>query len=222
MTVIPARVARVKEIVLVTPAGAGGRIDPVVLAAARIAGVTEGYRIGGAQAVAGVGYRPSLVRQGDKNGGPGQNYVAVATARGVGGGGIGNGRRAHGAAAAREARRRGLSGRAHARGGRRLCRRAQSRAPDRGHGAVRVAALDGRFREALERHRILAQRIARRRAAPEDPDAHRGAGRARERGRLATRHRRRKELMSADTTGRQARVERKTKEAEIALQLNPD
>ena len=49
MTVVPARVAGVREIVLVTPA-AGGRIEPVVLAAARLAGVTEGYRIGGAQA----------------------------------------------------------------------------------------------------------------------------------------------------------------------------
>src|SRR5262249_25219662 len=64
MTVVPARVAGVKEIVLVTPAGAGGRIDPVVLAAARIAGVTEGYRIGGAQATAppacGTPPRPSV------------------------------------------------------------------------------------------------------------------------------------------------------------------
>jgi len=81
MTVIPARVAGVKEIVLVTPAGAGGRIDPVVLAAARIAGVTEGYRIGGAQAVAALAYGTSLIRRVDKIVGPGNIYVALAKAR---------------------------------------------------------------------------------------------------------------------------------------------
>ena len=46
MTVVPARVAGVREIVLVTPPGSTGRIEPTVLAAARIAGVTEGYRAG--------------------------------------------------------------------------------------------------------------------------------------------------------------------------------
>src|SRR5437879_5102187 len=81
MTVIPARVAGVREIVLVTPAGAGGRIDPVVLAAARIAGVTEGYRIGGAQAVAALAYGTSLIRRVDKIVGPGNIYVALAKAR---------------------------------------------------------------------------------------------------------------------------------------------
>src|SRR5207245_1936826 len=77
MTVIPARVAGVKEIVLVTPAGAGGRIEPVVLAAARIAGVTEGYRIGGAQAVAALAYGTSLIRKVDKIVGPGNIYVEL-------------------------------------------------------------------------------------------------------------------------------------------------
>jgi len=81
MTVIPARVAGVKEIVLVTPAGAGGRIDPVVLAAARVAGVTEGYRIGGAQAVAALAYGTSLIRRVDKIVGPGNIYVALAKSR---------------------------------------------------------------------------------------------------------------------------------------------
>jgi len=81
MTVVPARVAGVKEIVLVTPGGAGGRIDPVVLAAARIAGVTEGYRIGGAQAVAALAYGTSLIRRVDKIVGPGNIYVALAKAR---------------------------------------------------------------------------------------------------------------------------------------------
>jgi histidinol dehydrogenase len=81
MTVVPARVAGVKEIVLVTPAGAGGRIDPVVLAAARIAGVTEGYRIGGAQAVAALAYGTSSIRRVDKIVGPGNMYVALAKSR---------------------------------------------------------------------------------------------------------------------------------------------
>ncbi len=81
MTVVPARVAGVKEIVLVTPAGAGGRIDPVVLAAARIAGVTEGYRIGGAQAVAALAYGTSSIRRVDKIVGPGNIYVALAKSR---------------------------------------------------------------------------------------------------------------------------------------------
>jgi histidinol dehydrogenase len=81
MTVIPARVAGVKEIVLVTPAGAGGRVDPVVLAAAQIGGVTEGYRIGGAQAVAALAYGTPLIRKVDKIVGPGNVYVALAKAR---------------------------------------------------------------------------------------------------------------------------------------------
>ena len=81
MTVVPARVAGVKEIVLVTPAGAGGRIDPVVLAAARIAGVTEGYRIGGAQAVAALAYGTSSIRRVDKIVGPGNIWVALAKSR---------------------------------------------------------------------------------------------------------------------------------------------
>jgi histidinol dehydrogenase len=81
MTVVPARVAGVREIVLVTPPGPGGRVEPVVLAAARIAGVTEGYRIGGAQAVAALAYGTGLIRRVDKIVGPGNIYVALAKAR---------------------------------------------------------------------------------------------------------------------------------------------
>src|SRR5690349_10032787 len=95
MTVVPARVAGVKEIVLVTPAGAGGRIDPVVLAAARIAGVTEGYRIGGAQAVAALAYGTSSIRRVDKIVGPGNIYVALAKSRVFGEVGIDKIGRAH-------------------------------------------------------------------------------------------------------------------------------
>ena len=80
MTVVPARVAGVREIVLVTPA-AGGRIEPVVLAAARLAGVTEGYRIGGAQAIAALAYGTARIARVDKVVGPGNIYVALAKAR---------------------------------------------------------------------------------------------------------------------------------------------
>jgi histidinol dehydrogenase len=81
MTVVPARVAGVREIVLVTPPGPDGRIEPVVLAAAAIAGVTEGYRIGGAQAIAALAYGTALIRRVDKIVGPGNIYVALAKAR---------------------------------------------------------------------------------------------------------------------------------------------
>jgi histidinol dehydrogenase len=78
MTVIPARVAGVSEIVLVTPPHPDGRLEPAVLAAARLAGVTEGYRIGGAQAVAALAYGTATIRRADKIVGPGNIYVALA------------------------------------------------------------------------------------------------------------------------------------------------
>src|SRR5213078_4486225 len=78
---VPARVAGVREIVLVTPPGPGGRVEPVVLAAARLAGVTEGYRLGGAQAVAALAYGTTTIRRVDKIVGPGNIYVALAKAR---------------------------------------------------------------------------------------------------------------------------------------------
>jgi len=81
MTAVPARVAGVREIVLVTPPGPGGRVEPAVLAAARLAGVTEGYRVGGAQAVAALAYGTATIRRVDKIVGPGNIYVALAKAR---------------------------------------------------------------------------------------------------------------------------------------------
>ena len=81
MTAIPARVAGVREIVLVTPPDAEGRVTPTVLAAARIAGVTEGWRIGGAQAVAALAYGTKSIRRVDKIVGPGNIYVALAKRR---------------------------------------------------------------------------------------------------------------------------------------------
>jgi histidinol dehydrogenase len=81
MTAIPARVAGVRDVVLVTPPGPDGRIAPAVLAAARIAGVTEGWRVGGAQAVAALAYGTATIRRVDKIVGPGNIYVALAKAR---------------------------------------------------------------------------------------------------------------------------------------------
>jgi histidinol dehydrogenase len=78
MTAIPARVAGVGEIVLVTPPHPDGRVETAVLAAARMAGVTEGYRIGGAQAVAALAYGTATIRRVDKIVGPGNIYVALA------------------------------------------------------------------------------------------------------------------------------------------------
>ena len=81
MTAVPARVAGVKEIVLVTPPGADGSVNPVVLAAARVAGVTEAWRVGGAQAVAALAYGTQTIRRVDKIVGPGNIYVALAKTR---------------------------------------------------------------------------------------------------------------------------------------------
>lgn len=83
MNVIPAKVAGVEEIVMVTPPGtAGGQgIDPHVLVAAAEAGVTEMYRVGGAQAVAALAHGTETIRRVDKIVGPGNIYVALAKRR---------------------------------------------------------------------------------------------------------------------------------------------
>lgn len=80
MNVIPAQVAGVPEIVMVTPpatAGAAG-INPHILVAAREAGVREMYRVGGAQAVAALAYGTESIPPVDKIVGPGNIYVALA------------------------------------------------------------------------------------------------------------------------------------------------
>jgi histidinol dehydrogenase len=81
MTAVPARVAGVRDIVLVTPPAADGSVNPVVLAAAHVAGVTEGWRIGGAQAVAVLAFGTASIRRVDKIVGPGNIYVALAKTR---------------------------------------------------------------------------------------------------------------------------------------------
>ena len=77
MNAVPARVAGVPRIVMVVPAS-GGAINPTVLAAARIAGVKEIYRIGGAQAVAALAYGTDTIQPVAKIVGPGNAYVAAA------------------------------------------------------------------------------------------------------------------------------------------------
>ncbi len=81
MTVVPALVAGVREIVLVSPPSADRSLNAAVLAAARIAGVTEAYRVGGAQAVAALAYGTQTIRRVDKIVGPGNIYVALAKAQ---------------------------------------------------------------------------------------------------------------------------------------------
>jgi histidinol dehydrogenase len=75
MTAVPARIAGVAEIIVVCP-----RPDPVVLAAARAAGVTRLFRLGGAQAIAALAYGTGSVPRVDKIVGPGNRWVAAAKA----------------------------------------------------------------------------------------------------------------------------------------------
>jgi histidinol dehydrogenase len=81
MTVVPARVAGVRDIVLLSPPAADGSVNRAVLAAARIAGVTEAYRVGGAQAIAAAAFGTETIRRVDKIVGPGNIYVALAKSR---------------------------------------------------------------------------------------------------------------------------------------------
>ncbi|MUT64956.1 histidinol dehydrogenase [Paenibacillus sp. NEAU-GSW1] len=80
MNVIPAQVAGVPEIVMVTPPATGGKagIDPYILVAAAEAGVKEMYRVGGAQAIAALAYGTDTIAPVDKICGPGNIYVALA------------------------------------------------------------------------------------------------------------------------------------------------
>lgn len=77
MTAIPAKVAGVEELVLVTPCP-GGELNPTVLVAASIAGVDSLYKVGGAQAVAAMAYGTESIPKVDKIVGPGNIYVTIA------------------------------------------------------------------------------------------------------------------------------------------------
>jgi len=78
MTVIPARVARVPEVVLATPPRADGTVPAAILAAAHIAGVDAVYRVGGAQAIAALAYGTASIPRVDVVAGPGNIYVTLA------------------------------------------------------------------------------------------------------------------------------------------------
>ena len=77
MNAVPAKVAGVSRLVMVVPAP-DGKLNPLVLAAAKLAGVDEVYRIGGAQAVAALAYGTQTIKPVDKIVGPGNAYVAAA------------------------------------------------------------------------------------------------------------------------------------------------
>lgn len=78
MNIIPAQVAGVERIVMVTPPGKDGRVNPVTLTAAHLAGATEVYRVGGAQAVAALAFGTQSIPRVDKIVGPGNIFVALA------------------------------------------------------------------------------------------------------------------------------------------------
>ncbi|MEG1481464.1 histidinol dehydrogenase [Clostridium sp.] len=78
MNVIPAIVAGVKEVVMITPPGIDGKISPYIAVAAKICGVSEIYKIGGAQGIAAVTYGTESIKAVDKIVGPGNIFVALA------------------------------------------------------------------------------------------------------------------------------------------------
>ena len=78
MNAIPAQIAGVEDIVMVTPPGRDGAVSPAILAAAQVAGVTRIFKCGGAQAIAALAYGTESVPQVDKIVGPGNAYVAEA------------------------------------------------------------------------------------------------------------------------------------------------
>jgi histidinol dehydrogenase len=78
MTAIPARVARVTEVILATPPRADGSVPASILAAAQIAGVDAVYRLGGAQAIAAMAYGTASIPRVDVVAGPGNIYVTLA------------------------------------------------------------------------------------------------------------------------------------------------
>lgn len=78
MNIIPAKAAGVEKIVMVTPPGADGKVNPVTLTAAHLAGVTEVYKAGGAQAVAALAFGTESIPRVNKIVGPGNIFVALA------------------------------------------------------------------------------------------------------------------------------------------------
>jgi histidinol dehydrogenase len=81
MAAVPAMIAGCPRIALCSPPGKDGRVDPAILAAARVCGVDEVYRVGGAQAVAALAYGTASIRKVDKIFGPGSAWVTAAKQR---------------------------------------------------------------------------------------------------------------------------------------------
>ncbi len=88
MNIIPAKIAGVEEIVMVTPPGKTGRIEPLTLVAAHLAGASMILKIGGAQAIAALAYGTKSVPKADVITGPGNAYVAAAKREVYGAAGI--------------------------------------------------------------------------------------------------------------------------------------
>ena len=78
MSVIPAKIAGVKRIVVVSPPGRDGKIDPLTIAAAKKFGATEIYKVGGAQAIGALAYGTKSIPKVDKIVGPGGKFVSIA------------------------------------------------------------------------------------------------------------------------------------------------
>lgn len=78
MNTLPAKIAKVKEIVMVTPPGKDGKVDPALLVAAKLAKIDKIYKIGGAQAIAALAYGTQSIPKVDKIVGPGNIYVTLA------------------------------------------------------------------------------------------------------------------------------------------------
>ncbi len=78
MDSIPAKIAGVGELVMVTPPGSDGKVNPVILAAAKIAGIDKIFKVGGAQAIAALAYGTESIPKVDKIVGPGNAFVAEA------------------------------------------------------------------------------------------------------------------------------------------------
>lgn len=78
MDSIPAKIAGVKEVVMVTPPGKDGKVNPAILAAAKVAGIDKIFKVGGAQAIAALAYGTESIPKVDKIVGPGNAYVAEA------------------------------------------------------------------------------------------------------------------------------------------------
>lgn len=78
MNIIPAKLAGVKEIIIITPVKEDGKVENAILAAAQVCGVNKIYKIGGAQAIGAVAYGTKIIKKVDKIVGPGNIFVTTA------------------------------------------------------------------------------------------------------------------------------------------------